>query len=206
MILELLIIVIGVFIALASESWWSERQDRVLESNLRSDMAAEFAANIKILESDIQQNEGSMAHFAQLPNLSHSALLDLTDEELNRNYRPFPNWNGFDPEMGIAQALVGSGNLSSIKDRHLRLLLSRWAGLLAEKDRKTLQAAQFTIGSLMPAIAEVSADSHWTDAERRRIQSLYATFVILTDLVLANQHRLIEEAQSAHAYLAGETR
>ena len=56
--IEFLIIVIGVFIALAAESWWSEREDRLRESDIREDIVAEFAANIRILEADIAVNEG----------------------------------------------------------------------------------------------------------------------------------------------------
>ena len=43
----LLCCVIGVFIALAAESWWSEREDRLRESDIREDIVAEFAANIR---------------------------------------------------------------------------------------------------------------------------------------------------------------
>lgn len=201
--MEFLIIAIGVFIALAAESWWSEREDRLRESDIREDMLAEFAANIRILEADIETNENMVVHFASLPAMTDEELVSLPDAFFEESYRLFPNWAGFDPEMGIVQALVNSGNLSSISKRELRLRLSRWAGLLREKDRKTLQATQFQINALMPVIAEVSADARWSAAERRRVQLLYETLSVLQGMVLDNQVLLHTEARSIHAYLTG---
>lgn len=201
--MEFLIIAIGVFIALAAESWWSEREDRLRESDIREDMLAEFAANIRILEADIETNENMVVHFASLPTMTDEELVSLPDAFFEESYRLFPNWAGFDPEMGIVQALVNSGNLSSISKRELRLRLSRWAGLLREKDRKTLQATQFQINALMPVIAEVSADARWSAAERRRVQLLYETLSVLQGMVLDNQVLLHSEARSIHAYLTG---
>lgn len=205
LVIEFLVIAIGVFIALAAESWWSEREDRLRESDIREDMLAEFAANIRILEADIQTNENMARRFARLPAMTEEELISLPDAFFEENYRLFPNWAGFDPEMGIVQALVNSGNLSSISNREFRLRLSRWAGLLKEKDRKTLQATQFQINSLMPVIAEVSADARWSTAERRRAQLLYETLSVLQRMVLENQVLLHAEAQSIHAYLTGST-
>ena len=203
--IEFFIIAIGVFIALAAESWWSEREDRLRESDIREDMLAEFAANIRILEADIGVNEDRARQFASLPAMTQEELMGLPDAYFEENYRLFPNWAGFDPEMGIVQALVNSGNLGNISDRELRLRLSRWAGLLKEKDRKTLQATQFQINSLMPVIAEVSADARWSVAERRRTQVLYETLSVLQGMVLDNQVLLHEEARAIHAYLTGSS-
>jgi hypothetical protein len=201
-VIEFVVIVVGVFIAVAAESWWSDRQERAFERELRTDMLSEFDANIRILEQDIELNEASTEYFERLPRLSDSQLLGLSDETLDREYRRYPSWEGFDPEMGLAQALVGSGNLNSISDRELRLRLSRWAGLLVEKDRKNLQAVNFQMLALMPAIAIVSNDGQWTAEERRQIQTLYSTMAQLRNLVLVNQTQLLDEARSIYAYLA----
>ncbi len=56
---EFVVILIGVFLALAAESWWSEREDRRLEREIREDMIAEFETNIRILEADLATNAGA---------------------------------------------------------------------------------------------------------------------------------------------------
>lgn len=131
---EFIVIVIGVFVAVAAESWWSEREDRRIEREFREDMMAEFEANIRILEADLATNEGARPRFAILEGRSGEALKALTDEQITGMFYPYIDWAGFDPEMGTVQALVESGNLALVSDRELRLGLARWAG-----ERRELQ-------------------------------------------------------------------
>ncbi|RPH91922.1 MAG: hypothetical protein EHM68_18330 [Lysobacterales bacterium] len=127
---EFIVIVIGVFVALAAESWWSEREDRRIEREIREDMVAEFEANIRILEADLAANEGARPRMAILEGLSSEALMALTDEQMTGIFSPPFDWSGFDPAMGTVQALVESGNLAVVSDREMRLGLARWTGLL----------------------------------------------------------------------------
>lgn len=202
---ELVVIVVGVFIAVAAESWWSERQDRAFERQLRNDMIEEFQANIRTLESDLATNSEVTERFARLTTLDDAELLALDDDFFNESYSRFPDWAGFDPEMGIVQAVVTSGNTGLISDRELRLRLSRWSGLLAEKQRKTRQAIDFQIIVLVPAATDAATDRAWSVEERRRIQSYYASLSLLQGMVVENQELLMDEAEAILAYLAGRT-
>ncbi len=199
---EFVVIVIGVFVALAAETWWSEREDRLLEREIRDDMAAEFASNIRILEADIETNVRMAERFARLTTLSDEELLEQSDAWFNENVRPFPDWAGFDPEIGIVQAVINSGTLSDISDPEFRLRLSRWAGLSREDQRKTGIATDFQMIAMMPAIAAMSADRAWSEEERRNARALYDTLAFLHSLVLDSQRALLDEARRIHDYLA----
>ena len=198
---EFALIVLGVFVALAAESWWSERQDRRFERELRDDMAAEFETNIRILEADLAANDTSQARMAFFDELTDADLQAMPDEELTDRFGGWPDWSGFDPEMGIVQALVESGNLGAVDDRELRLLLSRWAGLLEEKRRFTAQAVAFQSHDVVPALARVIGDRVWTDIERREIQTLYRGLSTLQRTAIGNQKRLHNTALQIRAYL-----
>lgn len=56
LVVEVLVIGVGVFVALAAETWWSEREERAFERELRVDMVAEFHAKLRILEADLANN------------------------------------------------------------------------------------------------------------------------------------------------------
>ena len=202
---EFVVIVVGVFVAVAAESWWSEREERQFERELREDMLTEFGENIAILEEDLATNAEVQAHMMALATMEDAALIAMADDVLNAQYGVFPGWAGFDPAMGYVQALVGSGNLGAISDRELRLRLSHWSGLLDEKQRYTLQATNFQLTTLVGAISEVRADGAWSPEERRRMQSLYRSLGVLHGLVIENQRRLIEEARAIRAYLQETT-
>lgn len=195
------VIVVGVFVAVAAESWWSDREERQFERELREDMATEFAENIVILEQDLAINAEAQAHMMALAMMDDAALLAMSDDVLSVQYGVFPSWAGFDPAMGAVQALVGSGNLGVISDRNLRLKLSHWSGLLDEKQRYTLQTTNYQLTTLVGAISEVVADGAWSPEERRRMRSLYRSLGVLHGFVIANQRRLIEEARAIHDYL-----
>jgi hypothetical protein len=195
------VIVIGVFLALAAESWWSEREDRRLEREIREDMVAEFEANIRTLEADLATNEGARVGMAILDGLSGEALMALTDDRILGMFYPSVDWAGFDPEMGTVQALVESGNIVLVSDRDLRLRLARWAGLLEQGRRFNLQAVTFQQREVMPAFATASADGQWSASERRELQVLMSHMLALFDNTVSNQRQLLETAQDVLAFL-----
>ena len=198
---EFFVIVVGVFVAVAAESWWSEREDRDYELELRMDMVAEFEVNSSILESDLAVNDTARARIASFVDLREGELQAMSSAEVAEMIGRWLTWAGFDPEMGSAQALVESGDMGAIGDRELRLLLSRWAGLLDEKRRYNLQAVDFQMHQVAPAVARASDDNDWTERERREVQELLRGLGQLQDRVTANQLRLQSAAREILAYL-----
>ena len=164
-------------------------------------MIAEFEANISILESDIAENDGVQVLVSSLNTLSDSALFALSSEDLTNRFRDLKEWAGFDPEMGIVQAQVESGNLGAIADRDLRIFLSRWAGLLRENRRKNLQATDLALREVLPVTAKAAADLKWTEAERRELQSLYSTYSRMQQNVIVSQRLLHTTALEIRNYL-----
>lgn len=203
LLIEFSVIVLGVFVALAAETWWSGREGRLLEQQLREDMVAEFASNIRILEADLEDNRTLASDFQALVGRSDEELAAPDDAWWNRTVRPFPNWAGFDPEIGIVQALINSGSLSNISDADLRIRLARWAGLLREDERKTGLATDFQMHVLLPAIATIAADGTWSPEERLQARLLYDSMTVLLSGVMNSQQALLEEARSIHAFLGG---
>lgn len=198
---EFAMVLLGVFLALVAESWWSEREDRRFERELREDMLVEFVANIRILESDLAVNDTSRVRFSFLNGLSEEELIAVPSEELSSRLGGYLDWAGFDPEMGIVQALVESGNVGAVNDRTLRLLLSRWAGQLEEKRRFNLQAVEFQNYVVVPAVARVGADLRWTEVERREVRDLFESLSLLQQGVIENQERLLSTALEIQRYL-----
>lgn len=201
---EFAVIVVGVFVALAAESWWSEREERRFEREIREDMFVEFQSNIRILDADIAENEEAEKRIGSLNDLDDDALLAITDTQFSEQFAPYLTWAGFDPEMGSVQALVENGNVGAISDRELRLLLARWAGLLEKRRRINLQAVDFQHREVMPIIARASSDGVWSDGERRELQTLLGSLSTLHGYVLINQHELREAAIDILSFLRVE--
>lgn len=200
---EFIIVVIGVFVALAAESWWSEREERRFEREIREDMLVEFESNIRILDQDIASNEESRKPSARLSGLSDDELFSIPDDELTAQFgSAIFDSAGFDPESGIAQALVKSGSLGAVGDRNLRLRLSRWEGLVEQCRRKNTMAVEFD-ADLTPLIVQSGADLHWSEAERRQLRALLDNVLHYFDIRVLCQQELRIEAKGLLAYLQG---
>jgi len=198
---EFAVVVVGVFVALAAESWWSEREERRFEREIREDMLVEFEENVRILDTDIALNEGFRKLSAPLSGLSDEALFAIPDNVLSAKFGSGISVSaGFDPELGIAQALVESGNLGAVGDRDLRLRLSRWDGLLEQCRRKNVISVEFD-ASIAPVIVRAGSDLHWSEIERRQLRALLDNVLQYFDTRVVCQYELRGEAQGLLVYL-----
>ncbi|MEM8984695.1 MAG: hypothetical protein AAGC71_16915 [Pseudomonadota bacterium] len=201
LVIEFTVIVTGVLVALIAEAWWSEREDRTFEKELREDMVEEFQTNLTILEADLKQNYSVIARLNRFADLSDDELLALPESALATWASGDLDWAGFDPMRGSAAALVRSGNIGAIADRDLRLRLSTWSGLLDEKSRFTGNAVTFQSLVFNPSAARLGADEIWTADERRELRSNLRWFKNLMQAAIENQERLSTAAKEMTDYL-----
>jgi hypothetical protein len=198
---EFVVVVVGVFVALAADSWWSEREDRRFEREIREDMLVEFESNVRILNTDIAFNEESRESYAALSGISDEVLFAIPDAVLSKQFGSGILYSaGFDPELGSVQALVESGNIGAIGDRELRLRVSRWAGLLEQCRRKNLQGVLLD-KSVMPLIVGAGSDLSWSQTERRELQALLENALYFFDIRVECQRELHRVAQDILAFL-----
>ena len=195
---EFVVVVVGVFVAVAAESWWSDRR---FEREIREDMLVEFESNILILDADIVFNDDARELIGALSGLSDEALFAIPDAVLSTQ---FGSGNlesaGFDPELGSVQALVKSGNLGAVGDRELRLRLSRWDGLMEQCRRKNVQAVNLE-KSIMPLIVQAGSDLYWSEVERRELRALLDNALGFFDIRVICQRELRDAAQDILAFL-----
>lgn len=191
---EFAVIVVGVLVALVLESWWSGREDRVFERELRADMASEFRENLAVLQADLKENEGAAQTLRQFVSLSDEALDQLPDTAFAIWGVGTYAWDVFDPVVGSARAVVSSGNLGVISDRELRALLSRWSSLMEEKQRFSTNATRYYVDTLSPRAFALGADRLWTTEERREIRAYIVRLQRLQALEIRNQEDLRDAA------------
>jgi hypothetical protein len=198
---EFAVVVIGVFVALAAESWWSEREDRRFEREIREDMVVEIESNTRILDADIALNEAARENIDSISDLADEALFLIPDADLSGQFGSgFFASAGFDPELGSVQALVESGNLGAVADRELRLRLSRWEGLLEQCRRKNFHALEFEL-SVSTLIVRAGSDLRWSEIERRELRTTMNNVLAYFDLRLGCQKELRGVAQDILAFL-----
>jgi hypothetical protein len=200
---EFVALVVGVFIAVAAESWWSDRQARAYERTVRHDMVEEFEANRRVLDVDLSVNDSIIAGLRVLAAMSIEELSALTPVEAQGYFGSMASLGsaGFDPSMGSAQALVRGGDLGLISDSDLRRELAAWSSLLDEKERFTKQHTEFTLLQMVPRLSAMESDAAWSLEERVEARSLLVINLNTLELVRRNQLALRQVAENVLSLL-----
>lgn len=194
------LIVAGVLVALLAESWWSERQDRLVERQILVDATSEFRQNIEILTADISTNNDVYSYLLRMEAMPDSELFRLTDSEAS-DLLAIENQveAAFDPAIGSVDALVRSGDLRFITDHELRGHLARWSALQTHSARVSLMHTEQQIHGLQMLVPEFEADSMWTNEERRQIKVMLIQMKGTLEMIMetmaeqrANAERVLE--------------
>ena len=206
LMMEFFVVIAGVLAALGAESWWSDREARAYEEEIREDMLQEFRVNLSILDADLAENEVVLAGVRAVVEMEPELISGLSNDEVHTRFDPLlgSSYAGFDPAMGVARALVAGGDLAAITDRALRLRLAEWAARLDEKQRFTFNSTDFFLNHLSPRLAALGSDGNWTGSERSEVQALLRVHLSLVETLVRNQLTLREVADGVVRYLSGE--
>ena len=167
---ELLVIVVGVFIALAADAAWDDYTEGRRESGVLADLLNEFRDHEARLSTDIQTNE--LAHAAAL---QYGAVLrgelEISGDSLTRLVDRSQRGARFDPLTGTLSSLLDGGELSLIGDPELRRALAAW-GDRVDEARATSEAMSSNRRAILPLLAEI---------ERHRSPSPFEIAVLALD-------------------------
>lgn len=198
---EFVVIFVGVLVALFLESWWAERDDRAFERELRADMVSEFQENLAILEADLAENAEASQVLIRFAEMSDEVLAQLPDTAFQVWADGAYGWAGFDPVTGSARAVVSSGNLGVISDGELRLRLSRWSGLMEEKQRFNKNSTEYFLNVFSLRAFLLGADGRWTLEERREMRAHIVRLQLLQGVEIRNQEDLRDAAAALIEHL-----
>jgi hypothetical protein len=160
---ELGVIVAGVLIALAADSAWSNRSDRLREIEILRDLREEFNENSRILRADMEMNEASL-EAGRLWARAMLGDLQIPGDSLAGLYEA--SWNNarFDPVTGVLQGVLASGDLSIIQNVDLRQALAGWPDR-AEEARNTSENANIQRSTWAPALSALEPGGTYTPGE-----------------------------------------
>jgi len=142
---EIFLIVVGVSIALAGDSWLADRAENVRTNHLLDALETEWAAELKRIDDYLGRVDVAMKAVGRTIQTNADNAPIMTAEEaaslLYESYR----WQTFKPSEGALNALLADG-LQNIDDSSLRLAIASWRSALAELDAE--QAALRVLGTL----------------------------------------------------------
>jgi hypothetical protein len=123
---EILLVVIGILIALQVNNWNEDRKIKSIEQTLLRDLKIELTSNLEALQEVIHEHEKSLKAARELLQLSMRPreLVNVPDSSAQRLVGTMnQNWT-YNPQKGILNSIISSGQLSYISNKELRYLLA----------------------------------------------------------------------------------
>jgi hypothetical protein len=120
-------IMLGILGALAVDSWWDERAERVAEVDYLQSLKADFEANREELNASIEVERRKIDIGKEIHSIIQSSLTKIQQREINEKLGSFYWVNRWVPATGTYDEMMGSGHFSYIQNRALRIKLSKYA-------------------------------------------------------------------------------
>ena len=126
---ELSLIVAGVLIALAADSWWDDRGDRQRERAYLRQLLADIGETEKRLEFSLAGDSLIMERAARFLSVVDTATVAPPDDSIYA--WTIVDYRSFQPLTGTYDALIQNGGPEMVRSDPLRLHISRYAAEVA---------------------------------------------------------------------------
>ena len=126
-VLEILIVVVGIYVGLQADAWMSAKQDRVLEAEYLERLVADMEESIVAQQKNIQTFDIGTASIDYIAQLQRSGSFDGVDED--RLILGLNNVGWVAPPattMITIRELQSTGNIALIRDVSVRMAIGQF--------------------------------------------------------------------------------
>jgi len=127
---DILLIVVGVSIALAADSWLAERTEKARTNQLLETLEVEWNADLNLIDVYLDDYDQAMAGIIQIINAHRDSPSNLSTTDAALLLQQAYNWRTFNPSKGALNALLVDG-VQNIEDAPLRLAVASWHSMLS---------------------------------------------------------------------------
>ena len=129
---EVALIMAGILIALAVDSWWDEKLERNAELEYLRSLQSDFEANKSSLQEQFIKEERILSLGKTLHSHIESGFREISSADLNELIGEFYWLFEWQPITGTYDEMLGSGRLLYLRNRLLRNKLSQYVHRLEE--------------------------------------------------------------------------
>ena len=181
---EIVLVVIGILIALQINNWNEDRKEELEERKILSNLHDEFnenLTNLKFKDSILQTTIVNLeVLFEELRSPETTFNGTSLDSILSRALNS-PTWI---PSEYVLNGLESSGNLTKLRNEHLKKLLFEWARFYSELD-ETQQMIETTNSQFIGYIKD--------NGSLRNVDVQNATFAYEKSLLVDNNEHLLSD-------------
>ncbi|MFK7863878.1 MAG: hypothetical protein AB8B95_06570 [Pseudohongiellaceae bacterium] len=119
-LVDLLIVIIGLFSGLQADSWWQQYQDSLQEQTYLLELREDFNGNQDLFEGAIEEGERVLSDMVSLLEQAKQAAPTLDPSELDERLSSLQSMPTFIPISRAFDILSGSGDLAILSNRNLK--------------------------------------------------------------------------------------
>lgn len=127
---EFVVIVVGVLVALAADTWLEERDDRRTEQEILTRLSDEFATNAERLGESQEIQRDMLAAAEALFELTGPTTPAVEEDSVALLILDAMKRTTFTPVSGVLNSTVSTGQLGLVRDEALREELAAWPDLV----------------------------------------------------------------------------
>ena len=197
-IVDVLLIVIGVSIALAADSWLGDRTEQARTDQLLDALEDEWTTELGRIDAHLDKLNQAKTAIARVIKAHDDSLEDLSNQEAAALFDSY-DWGTFKPSIGALSTLMVDG-VQNIDGKALRLAIASWRTVLDELSAE--QAALRELGTLKER--SIAANIAQESGERFSYEAMeydywaygmesgaFSRAVIADDAWVANQRHLL---------------
>lgn len=148
---EIVLVVIGIFIALQLNNWNANRLLKNEEIRMLESLHQEFSQNLLVFD-DIYNKH--LERKKSIEILMSSEIQDLSLDSLKVLTGNSHNSHTFDPYQGIYRSVINSGKIELISNYSLKQRISKFQDLLIDYKEEETNTILFVSSNLYPFIIE----------------------------------------------------
>jgi hypothetical protein len=136
---EIVLVIIGILIALSINNWSENEKLKDTQQNLLKDLKVEMSSNLKILDEVINRHEKSLGAAQSIDSLfeDRERFNRMSEASFNKLYVEMNSNATYQPNNGILNSIISSGQIKDITNKDLKYLL-------ASVKEKTADAMELT--------------------------------------------------------------
>jgi hypothetical protein len=118
--LELLVVVVGIFLAFQVDRWYESRQLRQEEISHLESLSADFTATVKNIEANVLRHRDSIDSAIQLLSLQAGQPTAITPEDFYKLYADLQFARVANYQRSTYDYLISSGQIAILRNEQLR--------------------------------------------------------------------------------------
>lgn len=151
---EIILVVVGILIALQINTWSQNRQNRIQEQQILSQLLIEYENNLNQLNQKIFIRDEVISSSFKLLSYKNVEMQNNVADSFNLHMSRMITRPTFDPELGVTTELTSSGKLYLITNPSLRNNITSFPSFLGELREEEMVTFDIIEERFIPFIME----------------------------------------------------